>query len=316
MRIAICFSGQIRTGIEASKNIKHFIGELLPHCDFFIHTWANDTHRGLSPDEIGFDVFLDENVFEKIKEIYSPKVMVVENYFTKMEEIKVKYPPPSLWFSWFYSWMKSVEYKKEYEELNGFTYDYVIKLRPDCIYSPDVKLSDFLGIIAPGVFITDAIWLSGNGSNHDPHRITTDDMLFISDSKTMDIASKWMDNYPKTYASDNLKFGWGEYEFDFFVMFLNLNGIYVTDYLRLTYNENISVYRPESLQYDPIKEYKKCFDIDRHFYYVGNYALKNITIDEFKRDAELILNNRGIVPEWVVNLLKENGIIINRIKTL
>ena len=30
MRIGICFSGQIRTGVEASDSILSFIGDLLP----------------------------------------------------------------------------------------------------------------------------------------------------------------------------------------------------------------------------------------------------------------------------------------------
>ena len=37
--IAVCLSGQIRTGIYAAPNIKRFIGDLWDNCDFFIHTW-------------------------------------------------------------------------------------------------------------------------------------------------------------------------------------------------------------------------------------------------------------------------------------
>ena len=39
MKIAVCFSGQIRTGIENHPNIKEFFGKLYNDCDFFIHTW-------------------------------------------------------------------------------------------------------------------------------------------------------------------------------------------------------------------------------------------------------------------------------------
>jgi len=39
IKIAICFSGQIRTGVLTYKNISNFIGELIHQSDIFVHTW-------------------------------------------------------------------------------------------------------------------------------------------------------------------------------------------------------------------------------------------------------------------------------------
>ena len=39
MKIAICFSGMIRTGVYAAPLIKKFIGRYYDNVDIFIHTW-------------------------------------------------------------------------------------------------------------------------------------------------------------------------------------------------------------------------------------------------------------------------------------
>ena len=43
MKIAICFSGQNRTGHLTSPNILRYIGDLLPECDVFTHFWDSET---------------------------------------------------------------------------------------------------------------------------------------------------------------------------------------------------------------------------------------------------------------------------------
>ena len=53
MKIAVCFSGQIRTGIQNHPNIKEFFGKLYNECDFFIHTSRFET-QCLSAIECGF----------------------------------------------------------------------------------------------------------------------------------------------------------------------------------------------------------------------------------------------------------------------
>ena len=48
MKIAICFSGMVRTGVKAYPSIKRFIGDLWGQCDFFMHTWDKDYHNVLT----------------------------------------------------------------------------------------------------------------------------------------------------------------------------------------------------------------------------------------------------------------------------
>ena len=82
----MCFSGQIRTGVESSENIKLFIGNLLPYCDIFIHTWDTDTPRSITPYEVVFDSDVSEYTIRDIKRIYSPKTMIVEDYAIVFEK--------------------------------------------------------------------------------------------------------------------------------------------------------------------------------------------------------------------------------------
>ena len=44
MKIAVCFSGQMRTALEANKSIIKFLGNQLPNVDFFFHTWDNKSN--------------------------------------------------------------------------------------------------------------------------------------------------------------------------------------------------------------------------------------------------------------------------------
>ena len=61
MRIAVCFSGQIRTGVQTAPNIKRYIGDLDPVCDYFVHTWDHQ-----SPNHAAHDLVpVDKNIFSE-----------------------------------------------------------------------------------------------------------------------------------------------------------------------------------------------------------------------------------------------------------
>ena len=54
MRIAVCFRGQLRTGVEASKNLIHLFGDYFKDIDFFVHTWDNTTCPALQGPAYSF----------------------------------------------------------------------------------------------------------------------------------------------------------------------------------------------------------------------------------------------------------------------
>jgi hypothetical protein len=151
MKIAICFSGQIRTGVECSSNFLNYIGDLRSSCDFFVHTWDVETISMNLHVDIGKEAnkpfVVDKSVFENFKEVYNPKKMVIDTY----DSVETRNAPGGLRFnkkanayvvSLFESIFYANELKKEYEKENNFKYDFVVRCRPDLIFSNSKSLKD------------------------------------------------------------------------------------------------------------------------------------------------------------------------------
>lgn len=142
MKIAVCFHGQLRTGTKASKNIKNFLGDLFESTDFYTHTWDINTTRmpfnlvGYEPPE---QIVSDED-HNDFKKFYRPINYYVENQGAFWARaIKMYKSSGDLVHPW-HSAYHSNQFKRTFEDVNKFKYDYVIRLRPDCIFPPDRKL--------------------------------------------------------------------------------------------------------------------------------------------------------------------------------
>jgi hypothetical protein len=151
MKIAICFSGQIRTGSECSSNFLNYIGDLITDCDFFVHTWDVETISMNLHVDIGKETnkpfVVDNSVFETFKNIYNPRNMTIDKY----DSVLTRNAPGGLRFnqktnnyvvSLFESVFYANELKKQYEEENNFKYDYVVRCRPDLIFCSSKSLKD------------------------------------------------------------------------------------------------------------------------------------------------------------------------------
>ena len=137
MKIAVCFSGQIRTGILTFKNIKNFIGELINQCDVFIHTWDVISEASSNLSIAGIPFKEPESLFEEFSEIWKPKKMIVDNFINWQEQC-IKIEPL------FYSLYQCNKFRKEYQKENNLDYNFVIKIRPDFIYNPSYRLRNEL----------------------------------------------------------------------------------------------------------------------------------------------------------------------------
>lgn len=182
LRVAVCFSGQLRSGIQSAPNLLNFIGELLPDCDFFVHTWDINTYRSplnlRIPPKPPTKVSHDE--FTKFNDIYKPKKINIENqklYWDRMlKELKNPGDLIHLWYSFYHS----IRLKKEYEDNNNFKYDIVVKLRPDCIFPPDRFLKDDIT-----EYLADSSTLLS---------VRREDVYFMGTSDAMDYASMFYFN--------------------------------------------------------------------------------------------------------------------------
>lgn len=249
MKIAICFSGEIRTGAYAAQNILRYIGNLLPNCDFFIHTWDVYSHKQWYYDskksvELGNTPILSKNsTYEILEKFYLayPKQFIfseIQNYQTWFEifsQKKTNFSP--LWYSWY----KSIKLKKTYELENNFEYDYVVRIRPDLIFPKFMSLANEIYHVS-----TNREYFYAMG--YMPERI--DDVFFISSSPVMDRASEFID---KVIRKDWTTNAFGEY--------LSSNNIICKNTKQTWY----TIYRNEALNTSSLN-FNKCFNIDRDYY--------------------------------------------------
>ena len=131
MKIAVCLSGQVRTAVENFPNIKNFLGDVYNDCDFFMHCWNDCSYKTYNLSNIRKKPYKESKTkFEKIYELYSPQKMQIDNPDIEYGYNICKFMGiEPLW----YSFLKSIQYKQQYELDNNFEYDYVIKLRYDVI---------------------------------------------------------------------------------------------------------------------------------------------------------------------------------------
>ena len=137
MKIALCLQG-LSTGkndkgnpvsfAESFKSIQNNIINL-NNADVFIHTWNTDPHSS--------KIILEE--YKPIKSLFQSQI-----FFDLPIHLKHLFPEDavgnlnpmkyhSIKSRW-YSQMKSIELKEQYEKENNFTYDFVMISRFDCFY--------------------------------------------------------------------------------------------------------------------------------------------------------------------------------------
>lgn len=287
MKIAICFSGQIRTGIDTYKNIINFIGDLLPNCDFFMHTWSTESH---APTICYYKEELDSISNKKINKIvslYNPIKYVMDDFHDEVLKNSYLEGPFN---GRFYSWNKSVEYKKEYEELNGFKYDYVIKLRYDTIISDRIKLLSLINQIKGDEFGVENTYIDQYNN------MALDDNIFISNSIVSDIAAKWDFYHRNNYNNIHKSYPNDINEHTLLFKYLNENNISVKTY-DLQSNGLISIYRAEASRFDPLDQYDKAADVNfllywnRDFCYHLNYEEICQLINDFNDDDHFRIDN-------------------------
>ncbi len=169
MRIAVCYSGQIRAGLRCIENQRSFFDGL--NVDVFLHTWTTNTDKRrnkkvtcISPPSI-----------KRYVEALDPKSFEIEDARSLYLDAHERGPEAQV-----YSWRKSVVLKQRYEQVNGFKYDYVFKLRPDIIMHPSRRMSYVIDQIRSREFIVDS---------YCPNTQTINDVWFAASNNIMDLAA-------------------------------------------------------------------------------------------------------------------------------
>jgi len=158
-KVAICISGQVRTGLEAVVCFKKFFS-LFENYDVFFHTW-NDTDS--------------QKINKKLFRAYNPTDYIIQRSLPDMGSFG----------SMLYSIMMANELKKRYEIENNFRYDIVIKTRFDLVFNP---VSYFpKDTIGPRTIYCSSGNFGLTNTDFENHGIN--DVIFWGDSQSMDIAT-------------------------------------------------------------------------------------------------------------------------------
>lgn len=153
MKVGLCLSGQPRFFKQGFLEIKKIFLDRYD-CDTFFHTWHSDslvgegydsTHSGAG-NRIGE---VEENTPDKLVELYKPISFLIEepknfkhNLNLTVDNLREGVQPNNI-FSMFYSINKSIEIKRQYENLNNFEYDCTVRLRFDLSFSDYIELEKY-----------------------------------------------------------------------------------------------------------------------------------------------------------------------------
>lgn len=179
MRIAVCFSGQVRTGLQTADSFLSYLGALLPSVDFFVHTWDNESisfqDETVPPERKGEQNALDFSKLGRLVEIYKPKALEISSLGDVLtrENSKGYFEPFN---PMFYSIWRSNELKRTSENEWSMKYDYVVRTRFDLGFEKGLTLEKDLEHHS-GVSIIDPM----NVINH-----AFEDQFWIASSHDMD----------------------------------------------------------------------------------------------------------------------------------
>lgn len=147
LKVAVYFNGQWRgSSFKCSEYLKPYFEQF--DVDYYIHTcdyyFGKNIKLDFSKNESTYefseinDVFYSKEDIERIKNTYENVVYFHVDDKKKNEEITNLKPNLSAFYN-IYGGYKCNQYRKVYENLNGFRYDCIIKLRPDIIFKKNTE---------------------------------------------------------------------------------------------------------------------------------------------------------------------------------
>jgi len=153
-RIALLLTGQLRDFEVCANDIYEKV--IIPlDVDLFIDCWAE---RGSAIIFRNIKSWLRKNKKISIDEIlkfYSPKMLRIENYSEKLfykifgdldQKLVYFHPEFKPTIPMIYKMNSCNQLVKEYEKINNFKYDYLIRMRPDGFINRKITISDLLKI--------------------------------------------------------------------------------------------------------------------------------------------------------------------------
>lgn len=246
MRIAVCFSGQIRTGIEAFPNIRNYIGNLWGDCIFFCHTWDINTRKPYNATGIHREGYpLTHEAFQQFTEQYGLHGKFVIEKYNDVHEVKKS----TAWNPMHYSWRQSIEVMQEFQRLTNIHFHLVVKMRPDLLLRPGRSMSreitNFLLKNDKRSFFAESTFSGPSG--------IIDDVLYFAQADVMDQASKFAYD-----MEDGSVQGLKNY--------LQQKNIPLACTVQDLPEMGYAILREESLGKDVVNDWQRCYDDDMFYY--------------------------------------------------
>ena len=220
MKIALCLSGQPR-GLPNSYNfLKDNLIEPNNITDIFIHNWFDSSFIGkpfdsAQPGQSERIGVWNENTESILKSLF-PKSIVLETpkSFSEFEDLQdLPQAVQTRLASAFYSSFTCNNLKKEYESINNFTYDIVIKTRLDINYHNKIIIQDivtdldniYVADMHHNMRINDSYPTQKSGWNYS----SLGDTFAIGSSKNIDIFTSIFEDFKNIYH-DIWPYAYGE----------------------------------------------------------------------------------------------------------
>lgn len=245
-KIAVCFSGQLRTWKKVFNTWKYIVDDNIFdfEIDYFFHLFKENTIPKVGINQVDLDLIdVDDYEVQELINIFKPKKYKIESQQSFVNTLdRSKYLNP--YICQYYSMLQSAELKHQYEIENNFKYDICVKSRYD------LNFKHF--IINPEDDIRSNCYYGYNpilDDNYEVKIIT--DLFFYSDSQTFDFVSSYykeMDSLP-----ENLKNYKIEPEYNWFY-FLKKNGIFIKPHhwnIKVMRN-NINEIKNKDMSYETI----------------------------------------------------------------
>lgn len=248
MKIAVCYSGQVRTGVQAFDNHLSLFGDLYQRdqstssIDIFVHTWNINSNKRFEHDRTTTEV--PQYIFDAWAERLQPKVMVVEDYSNTFKSHTIKYDINYGVRPMFYSWVQAIKMKREWEIKHDFKYDAVVRIRSDILFKPGRSLAqECLKSITDKVFVIENLQPNWHETPF------TDDVFWVGTSEMMDRATGYYDYRFHDLNNDS---------FPSLAQYLHSVGINPVT----TMGAGYTIYRKETRHLHPVKDFDQIQQFD------------------------------------------------------
>lgn len=191
MKVAICFSGALRSFDECISSTMKYLISNFDDPDIYLHLWTfND--ENITDINYNFKWRKDSSSINDVLSILKPKKFIIEEYNNSSEELIKKSSMVNMDLfdtddkknygfnccSMYWKILKSFELAEEYMKENNFEYDLIIRARLDFIWEDYIRQINFINPIDDTIYLIRDRYATCS-------KLVTNDKFFAGNYNTM-----------------------------------------------------------------------------------------------------------------------------------